>query len=440
MEQYAQYKPSGVDWIGEIPESWSVGRVKHVLKERDERVDDASSDELLSVSEYYGVDYRKNRIRETQVLSRAESLSGYKKCEKNDIVMNIMLAWKGSQARTPFSGVVSPAYAVFKPENDVNTRYLSYLFRTDLYREIFRQNSTGIIDSRLRLYPEVFLHLPFHYPPVNEQVLIADYLDEKTKKIDAAIADVEASIAKLEEYRKSVISEAVTKGLDPTIPMKDSGSDWIGLIPEDWRCGPLGHFVNFLSGFPFKGEDLTAQGEVRVLRGINLGVNNIRWNESAYVAPEVVRSLDEWRLNKGDLLLGLDRPWIKAGTRVSFVSEDDAGSYLVQRIAKITKKQDVSLKFVCYLLQTDLFFQSMNTETTGVSVPHISTRQVGLVYFPIPPLCVQDRIVKYLDEVCGNLAELVSRKNKLLMLLQSYRQSLINECVTGKVKVPGVEG
>lgn len=227
-------KDSGIEWIGEIPECWEVLRMKQLFLEVNERCEDGESYTLLSVSEYYGVAPRSERVGEDDMLTHAETLDGYKICKENDLVMNIMLAWKRALGVSKYLGIVSPSYSVYRGRQSLCANYFHYLFRTDMYANLFKQYSTGIIDSRLRLYPDKFLALKCQVPPIDTQHRIADYLDRKCGQIDAIIARQQEVIEKLKAYKRSVITEAVTKGLNPNVPMKDSGIEWIGKIPADW--------------------------------------------------------------------------------------------------------------------------------------------------------------------------------------------------------------
>ena len=232
--QTRQMKDSGVECIGEIPESWEIRRNKELFYEVNDRCSADTELPLLSVSEYHGV---TPKVENSGILTRAESLEGYKICKENDIVMNIMLAWKRAQAVSKYQGIVSPAYCVYRNKSNglMNMDYVHYLIRSDLYIGIFKMYSTGIIDSRLRLYPDKFLSLYSHVPPADVQQTIAAYLDRKCTQIDTLIANQQQQIEKLKAYKQSVITETVTKGLDPDVAMKDSGVEWIDCIPETWK-------------------------------------------------------------------------------------------------------------------------------------------------------------------------------------------------------------
>ena len=170
-----QMKDSGIEWIGEIPENWNVERNKQLFYEVNDRCENGDEHTLLSVSEYFGIAPKSEKISDGEFETRAETLDGYKLCEIDDIVMNIMLAWKRATGRSDYNGIVSPAYCVYRKKADIDTHYYHYLFRTDIVANLFKQYSTGIIDSRLRLYPDKFLALQMIVPPLPEQQAMLPY-------------------------------------------------------------------------------------------------------------------------------------------------------------------------------------------------------------------------------------------------------------------------
>ena len=201
-------KQSEIPFLNEIPEHWHICRIKDLFNERIE-LSETGTEDLLSVSEYYGVAKRADKV-DGENITRSDSLIGYKICYVNDIISNIMLAWKGSLGKTKYNGIVSPAYGVYKPIVELNASFYHYLFRTKIYKGIFRINSRGIIESRLRLYTTNFLGLSTVYPPIEEQNGIVNYLDEKCSKIDAIIEKIKLKIERLKELKRSLINEVIT--------------------------------------------------------------------------------------------------------------------------------------------------------------------------------------------------------------------------------------
>ena len=185
MAQYNEYKDSGIPWIGNVPSHWEVKPIRSILTVAKElNTNDRAT--LLTLSQYTGVNIRNGK--EDSAISEAETLIGYNVVHQGQFVMNIMLAWNGSYGVSEFDGVISPAYAIFNFTKDVCKRYYHYLWRTKAYQDAFKTRSKGIVDSRLRLYPQYFLPLYTSIPPTNEQAAIVAYLDKVTADIDKARA------------------------------------------------------------------------------------------------------------------------------------------------------------------------------------------------------------------------------------------------------------
>jgi len=248
LHPYIDYKDSGVPWLGQIPAHWRVRRNKLFLREISDR-SKSGDEELLTVSQYTGVTRRQDKVSdENSLLTNAASLVGYKCVQPGDLVMNIMLAWNGSLGVSPINGIVSPAYCVFRATEEIEPRFFHYLLRTPLFTGVFKTVSTGIVESRLRLYPDVFFRLPSLFPPPDEQRAIARFLDHHDRLTRRYIDAQQRLIALLKEQKQALIQQVVTgkvevrsaKGegfaLVPRSPhmMKDSGIDWLGQIPEHW--------------------------------------------------------------------------------------------------------------------------------------------------------------------------------------------------------------
>jgi type I restriction enzyme S subunit len=208
LDEHVKLKDSGVEWIGMIPEHWEVKRMKSIFTEC-KAVTETGEEDLLSVSEYYGVARRVDKMEDGEYESRAESLIDYKICKKGDLVINIMLAWKRGLGFSDYDGIVSPAYAVYRDKGIV-PHYFHYLMRTEMYVAEYKRHSKGIIDSRLRLYTDRFNNIMVVVPPYKEQQAIAAYLDEKSAKIDAAIANIDKHTDALKRLKRSLLNEVIT--------------------------------------------------------------------------------------------------------------------------------------------------------------------------------------------------------------------------------------
>lgn len=202
-------KDSGIEWIGEVPEHWEVKRMKDIFFERKE-LSLTGEEDLLSVSEFYGVARRKDKMNSDEEFeSRADSLVGYKICKAHDLVINIMLAWKTGLGISDNDGIVSPAYAVYEGRN-IASHFYHYLLRSGMYVKEYKRHSKGIIDSRLRLYNDRFNNISAIYPPLPEQRAIATYLDDKCAKIDTIVSNLDKQISRYADLKRSLIDEVIT--------------------------------------------------------------------------------------------------------------------------------------------------------------------------------------------------------------------------------------
>ena len=220
IKPYKNYKSSKVAWLGNIPEHWEMRRIKYIFKEQDKR-SELGSEDLLSVSHYTGVTKKSDKVTNGELLTNANTLVGYKIVEKGDLVINIMLAWNGSLGISKYHGITSPAYCVYKSLIG-GEKYFGYLFRTKNAQQEFKKQSTGIIDSRLRLYSDKFFNIKTVIPPLPEQLAIANFLDYKLGKIDRFIQKKKQLIKLLNEQKAGIINDAVTRGLNPNANMKPS--------------------------------------------------------------------------------------------------------------------------------------------------------------------------------------------------------------------------
>jgi type I restriction enzyme, S subunit len=213
----APMKDSGIPWIGLIPEHWEVKKMRSIFQLAHEKTV-AERTDLLSLSQYTGIRYKVDC--EKTGMFEAESTIGYNVVHKGQFVMNIMLAWNGSYAVSDLDGIISPSYCIFDFKEKCDKRYFNYLLRTSMYQGIFKANSKGLIDSRLRLYPDYFFPIAVLVPPVNEQEAISNYIDEKLAKIDSCLADLQAEIDYLKEFKQRLVSDAVTGQICVAEPQK----------------------------------------------------------------------------------------------------------------------------------------------------------------------------------------------------------------------------
>lgn len=277
---------------------------------------------------------------------------------------------------------------------------------------------------------------PIVQPPLYEQRQITVYLNRETAKIDRLIAKQQKLIKLLQEKRQAVISQTVTKGLDPKVKMKDSGVEWLGAVPEHWKVGLSKRFLGTLSGFAFPSAGFSAdEADPKLLRGINVGVSQLRWNDVVYWKRSRGDKLDDFELEAGDIVLGMDRPLIGKGLRIASVTNADLPCLLLQRVLKFNFGKDLLSGYFKLLMEGGFFAAFIEPDMTGVSVPHISPTQVENFKIPVPPIQEQLSILEFITRKVAMFSNLIDKSENSIKLLYEHRQALITAAVTGKIDV-----
>lgn len=280
--RYKSYKDSGVEWLGEVPEHWDI-RPLWTMFQRTKRTDFAT-EELLSVYRDFGVILKSSR--DDNFNKPSDDLGSYQLVEQGDLTINKMKAWQGSVGISNLRGIVSPAYFVYAATHKENSRFLHHLLRSPQYIAGYLSFSKGIRVNQWDLDPQYHSRMPILLPSLEEQQTIATFLDRETAKIDALIAEQQRLIELLKEKRQAVISHAVTKGLNPDEPMKDSGIEWLAEVPAHWTLVALGKIAKDKCDGPFgsglKSEHYTDEG-VRVIRLQNIRKTGFDNTDAAFI-------------------------------------------------------------------------------------------------------------------------------------------------------------
>ena len=400
-----EMKDSGIAWIEEIPKHWEVTRLKNVFCEYNVKSENGT-ETLLSLSQYTGVKPKS----ETELAGshEAESYEGYKIVKAGQLVMNIMLAWNGSYALSDYDGMISPAYCIYDFRTACHRKYFHYLLRIDGYPSAFKTMSRGIIDSRLRLYPEQFYTFNTVVPPKEEQSRIANFLDKKCAEIDELIALQEQMIAQLTTYKQAVITETVTKGLDPNVKMKDSGVEWIGEIPENWDVCKIQYMANLKSGYNLTTEQITDEGLYPVYGGNGIrGFYHEFFNDGEYV------------------LIG------RQGALCGNINYSTGKFWATEHAVICYPKMQYATKWFGELLRS----MNLNQYSLASAQPGLAVERIKALSIPLPPLSEQQTIANYLDKKCKEIDELISVKKEKIEKLKAYKKSVIYEYVTGKKQV-----
>ena len=304
FKQYPSYKNSGVEWLGDVPEHWYIFKSNKIFKQSNVR--SYESDEQLTASQKYGVIPQSLYMKkeESKVVLALSGIDNFKHVDKNDFVISLR-SFQGGIELCFYDGCVSPAYTVLKPNKVINYSFWSYLFKSTIYISVLNTAVDGIREGKTISYTN-FGKIYINIPPLSEQAQIANYLDTETTRIDNLIAKQEKLIELLEEQRKSIISHAVTKGLNPNAPMKDSGVEWLGDVPEHWNISKLRYYLDGIKDGTHGTHVSTTEGQL-LLSGKNIknGKLVITDNERKISLEDHQKITANGFPKKGDLLINV---------------------------------------------------------------------------------------------------------------------------------------
>ena len=395
---YDSYKDSGVDWLGEIPSDWELGRISAFFSERRQEVSDKDYP-ALSVTKL-GV------FPQWENVAKSNDGDNRKLVKKGDFVINSRSDRKGSSGIAKQDGSVSLINIVLKPVN-IEPRYSEYLFKSYNFIEEFYRVGHGIVADLWTTRFDDIKNSMIALPTFDEQVKIANFLDQKTAQIDQAIALKQQQIEKLGEYKQIVIQNAVTKGLNPNAPMKDSGVAWIGDIPEHWEVKKLKYIAKLKSGDTFNSDDFKSTG-YPVFGGNGLRGYTDKFN------------------NSGDyILIG------RQGALCGNVNYATGQFFATEHAVVVYPKLKYNLSFVGEAIKSANFGRFSNS----AAQPGISVQVVQEVEFAFPSIDEQNEIGTFINEMEKKFDNTVSKYQTQIDRLKEYKNILINQAVTGKIKI-----
>ena len=396
--KYERYKDSGVDWLGEIPSDWELGRISAFFSERRQKVSDKDYP-ALSVTKL-GV------FPQWENVAKSNDGDNRKLVKKGDFVINSRSDRKGSSGIAKQDGSVSLINIVLKPVN-IEPRYSEYLFKSYNFIEEFYRVGHGIVADLWTTRFDDIKNSMIALPTFDEQVKIANFLDQKTAQIDQAIALKQQQIEKLNEYKQIVIQNAVTKGLNPNAPMKDSGVAWIGDIPEHWEVKKLKYIAKLKSGDTFNSDDFKSTG-YPVFGGNGLRGYTDKFN------------------NSGDyILIG------RQGALCGNVNYATGQFFATEHAVVVYPKLKYNLSFVGEAIKSANFGRFSNS----AAQPGISVQVVQEVEFAFPSIDEQNEIGTFINEMEKKFDNTVSKYQTQIDRLKEYKNILINQAVTGKIKI-----
>lgn len=424
LQPYPRRKDSGLPWLGQIPAHWDVRRNGRLFAQRNET--GHGNLPILEVSLKTGVRVRDmDNMKRKQVMSDREK---YKRAAKGDIAYNMMRMWQGAVGVAPEDGLVSPAYVVARPYLEAEPRYFSYLFRTDAYKNEVDGFSRGIVKDRNRLYWEDFKRMPSCFPLPDEQKAIADYLDATAVKVRRFIRNRRRLIEVLNEQKQAIINRVVTRGLDSSAPLKPSGIDWLGDVPEHWRLMKLRAILKPIA--ERNRPDLPLLSVVREKGVIIRDVEDIEGNHN-YIPDDlsnykVVRS--------GQFAMNKMKAW-----QGSYGISDHEGivspAYFVFNLTA-----DIHLQFFHLALRSRVYVPFFTRASDGVRTGQwdLSIPRMKEIPFLVPPPDEQEAIAALIPQATEVLSQATDKSQREIDLIREYRTRLIADVVTGKVDVRGL--
>ena len=424
-----EMRESGVEWLAEIPTTWDLVQLGSLFSEHKHKNAGLQSENLLSLS--YGNIIRKDINTSDGLLP--ESFEGYNVIDDGDIVLRLTDLQNDQRSlRVGLSherGIVTSAYVTLRKRSEaINSKFYYYLIHSYDVRKGFYGMGAGV---RQGLNCAGCKKIMLTLPPTDEQESIVAVLDEKTAKVDALIANVQAQIEKLKAYKQSLITEVVTKGLDPSVPMKDSGVEWIGNIPQHWNIARIKNVATILRGASPRPIDdyLVAPGT---------GENWIKIGDTVKGHKNITQTAQQVshegadksrRVHKGDLILtnsmSFGEPYILA-----------IDGCIHDGWLALTSLRDVSEDYMYYFLQSSFCYLQFKQQVAGGIVQNLNSEKVASCTIFCPPGDEQFAIIEHLNYKCSQIERLVAIKEAKIEKLEQYRRTLIYEYVTGKKEVP----
>lgn len=423
-------KDSGATWIGKIPKNWELSKIGQLYDNRYERVSDKDF-EPLSVT-------MQGILPQLDTASKTDDGDNRKLVRKGDFAINSRSDRRGSCGISPRDGSVSLINLILAPRTSMNANYYNWLFHTPLFADEFYSWGHGIVADLWTTRWQEMKNIAIPTPPLAEQEAIAAYLDKKCGEIDELIEVEQQMISDLESYRQSVITEAVTHGLNPDAELKDSDISWLNKIPLHWNVIRFKSKFSTRKGLTITKADLTELG----VPVINYGQIHSKLNNGTKIVPDIIKYVpDRFILidpasltQQGDFIFADTSEDIAGCGNCAYIDYEGqifAGYHSI--IASGAKRENN--KYFAYLFLTDCWRSQIRSRVTGIKVFSINQAMISNTFLIVPPLSEQQAIADHLDAKCAEIDELIKVKQDKIETLKQYRQSLIFEAVTGKTTI-----
>lgn len=429
FKEYPSYKNSGVEWLGDVPSDWHVKRFGYIFSENKTKNRGLIENNVLSLS--YGNIKEKNVEDNKGLLP--ESFETYQLIEPNDIIFRFTDLQNDKRslrsAISNYKGIITSAYISVRTRQ--NAEYFNYLFRAYDLQKVYYSMGDGMRQS---LKIDELNRMPITVPNQQIQTQIANYLDQETQKIDTLIAKQEKLIELLEEQRKSVISHAVTKGLDSNAPMKDSGVEWLGDVPSHWKVTFIKYITNKISSgkTPLGGAEVYTNHGVIFLRSQNIYNDGLRLDDVSFIPSEIHISMKSSTVKKNDVLLNITGGSIG---RTCLVDRDIGDANVNQHVCIIRASKEKYSKWIAMFMKSNSAQAQISYSQTGAGREGLNFSQIANMRLPFPKVEEQEHILNFVSQENIKYDNLISKQQALIEKFKEYRASIISHAVTGKIDV-----
>jgi len=412
MKRYEKYKPTGIQWLPEIPEYWEAVKIKYCFNQRSEK--GFPNEPILCATQSRGV--IPQTLYENRVVVVNKGFEGLKLVKVGDFVISLR-SFQGGIEYAYYQGIISSAYTILSPQKESSSPYFKYLFKSHPFIQLLQTCVTGIREGQNINY-SVLGNSFIPIPPIPEQNKIVAYLDKRITLIDNCKCQRERELQTLNELKQAEIASVVTRGLNPDVPMKDSGIPWIGQIPDHWE---LRRFKTVCSLI----REPSKNGDKKI------ALENIETNTGRLIATDSVFDGEGVHFEPGDILFGKLRPYL-AKVYLAKESAQAVGDFYVFR-----SNGSIIPAYLHKLIISAPFIGVVNAGTYGTKMPRASWQDISQLNIPLPPIEEQNAIVEYIESKTNKIDTMIEALKAEIDRLTEYKQRLISDVVTGQIDVRG---
>ena len=428
-----EMKDSGIDWIGTIPQDWQLSKIGSLYTQRNEKVSDKDY-QPLSVT-------MQGILPQLATAAKTDDGDNRKLVRVGDFAINSRSDRRGSCGISPLDGSVSLINIILTPRTAMHPGYYNWLFHTTLFADEFYKWGHGIVADLWTTRWQEMKSITVPVPEYAEQERIAAFLDAECAEIDAVLEKTRASIEEYKKLKQAVITQVVTKGIRGDRPMKNSGIEWIGDIPAEWKVASIGRFcfVTKLAGFEFTNDmmsNIQDSGDIPIVRAQNIKMGKFINNISEFIPYRISQKLERCALNRKCLII----TFIGAGIGEVAIFNEPKRYHLAPNVAKIVinvgMEHFVTEEYLLYFLMSFAGQEEINKIKKATAQPSLSMGTIRSIKMVLPDsIEEQSEIVSYLDMRCASIDALIAKKQQYLIEIENYKKSLIYEYVTGKKEV-----